>query len=478
MAKCRPPFQRPGATTDRCQLTTDHCQLTTDHQLQKLRPVTESSFQPSSTPATAERADPSLGTSPAAPSVTGFLRSYLTPAGKQALWNLAWLVAGTVVSQACGLIGVLLLTHALGPDQFGIYTFSMTLYGYLALVAAAGMGPVVIREVTRRPHDLRAITAVYIAVSFVASVLIAAATWLAVFWASPSPDERFLLGCIVLANLANCVQLLPFLDAHHRQSLLAMVTVVVDIVWLSAMLIGFAAGALTLRLAGGLVAVRIAASAAGSLAVYRLAIGPIGWRVRWREVTGLLASSWSLLITQLTATVPLTSGVLLVRWFHGDAAAGIMGLATLVLQTFLQLTIVAIRIVYPHITGPYGRERAFRRKLWAFFLGYTAGLFSIMILGVWILVTTLLPIGYAQAFPTSVILLFGGSLLSLAWLKARFLVANKREPILALVQFVGSTTFLVIAGSWTEPWSSWAIAIAFGSSAVLMLLTVFSIRER
>jgi O-antigen/teichoic acid export membrane protein len=434
--------------------------------------------QASTAHSAADGAVPTLGDqAPASPSVSAFLRSYLTPAGKQAIWNLGWLVAGTVVSQACGLIGVLLLTRALGPEQFGIYTFSMTLYGYLALAAAAGMGPVVIREVTRRPHDLRAITAAYIAVSLSASVLITAVTWLGVYMAAPSPDERFLLACIVLANLANCVQLLPFLDAHHRQSLLAMVTSVVDIGWLSAMLACFATGSLTLRLASVLIAVRIIALAAGSLAVYRLVIAPIDVRVRWREVSGLLASSWSLLITQLAATIPLTSGVLLVRWFHGEAAAGIMGLATLVLQTFLQLTVVAIRIVYPHITGPHGNEPTFRRKLWIFFLGYQFVLFAAIVLAVWGMVTWLLPTHYARVLQISLLILCGGIVQGTVWLYFQFMIAGGRELTVVLTQLISSALFLACALPAAYCWSVPGAAASFSLSAFFMLIILIASRQ-
>jgi len=106
-------------------------------------------------------------------STTGFLRSYLTPAGRLAAWNLGWLMAGTGVSQVCGFVVVLLLTRAFGPEKFGLYAFAMTLHGYMAIISAAGLGPVVIRELTRRPDDIDTIATSYPAISIGARMLMA-----------------------------------------------------------------------------------------------------------------------------------------------------------------------------------------------------------------------------------------------------------------------------------------------------------------
>jgi len=77
-------------------------------------------------------------------SLVSFGKSFFTPAGRQAAANFAWMLAGRIISQAC-LVGViLLLTQALGPELFGIFATALALQGYIVLLATAGMPAVCI----------------------------------------------------------------------------------------------------------------------------------------------------------------------------------------------------------------------------------------------------------------------------------------------------------------------------------------------
>lgn len=49
------------------------------------------------------------------------LRAHLTPAARLAAWNFFWTVLGRVVGQAAQVGVVLLLTHHLTQDQFGMF---------------------------------------------------------------------------------------------------------------------------------------------------------------------------------------------------------------------------------------------------------------------------------------------------------------------------------------------------------------------
>ncbi|MEJ5340402.1 MAG: hypothetical protein WHT09_02450 [Thermogutta sp.] len=50
-----------------------------------------------------------------------FVAANLTPAARLAAWNFFWMVLGRVVGQAARVGVVLLLTHHLTQDQFGMF---------------------------------------------------------------------------------------------------------------------------------------------------------------------------------------------------------------------------------------------------------------------------------------------------------------------------------------------------------------------
>jgi len=55
------------------------------------------------------------------------LRAHLTPAARLAAWNFFWMVLGRVVDQAAQVGVVLLLTHHLTQDQFGMFMTALGL---------------------------------------------------------------------------------------------------------------------------------------------------------------------------------------------------------------------------------------------------------------------------------------------------------------------------------------------------------------
>lgn len=122
------------------------------------------------------------------------LQSYLTPAGKQAAGNLAWMLAGRVISQVC-LVGViLLLTRALGPERFGIFATALALQGYIVLLATAGMPAVVVREAVRRPGEVAPIASTFLAVAWVVGLFVALMLSVTVLFKTISLEEKVVFG--------------------------------------------------------------------------------------------------------------------------------------------------------------------------------------------------------------------------------------------------------------------------------------------
>ena len=126
-------------------------------------------------------------------SLVSFGKSFFTAAGKQAAANFAWMLAGRIISQTC-LVGViLLLTRALGREQFGIFATALALQGYIVLLATAGMPAVVVREAVRRPDEVAQITSTFLAVAWTVGLLAALMLPVTVLFVNISPEEKLLL---------------------------------------------------------------------------------------------------------------------------------------------------------------------------------------------------------------------------------------------------------------------------------------------
>src|SRR5262249_11189193 len=83
----------------------------------------------------------------------GLLRSYWTPAGRQALWNLVGLAFCTAVSQGLGFLGLIVLTNGLGPEGYAVVALAASTGWYLGVLGGFGLPPLVVRDLALRPAE-------------------------------------------------------------------------------------------------------------------------------------------------------------------------------------------------------------------------------------------------------------------------------------------------------------------------------------
>lgn len=69
--------------------------------------------------------------------------------------SFAALFTGEVAARAFGLLGVLLLARRLGPSDFGIVSFALSLVGWFGLVVDSGTELLSVRDIAREPHRYR-----------------------------------------------------------------------------------------------------------------------------------------------------------------------------------------------------------------------------------------------------------------------------------------------------------------------------------
>src|SRR5688572_11382886 len=60
--------------------------------------------------------------------------------------NFAWLIADRAGRTAVNVVVGILVARHLGPDEFGVLSFSVTLIGLVAVVAGFGLEGVVVRD--------------------------------------------------------------------------------------------------------------------------------------------------------------------------------------------------------------------------------------------------------------------------------------------------------------------------------------------
>ncbi len=363
----------------------------------------------------------------------------------EAAGNLMGLLACTAVSQACGLGIVLLAARHLGQAGLGMFLFALTVTGYLALFGAAGAGQVLIREVAKdRGGTDRHVTAYLLVTGGVALAVTAlGGLVVALFGAG---EERALWGWLLAGNVAGSVSLLPLFDAQHRQARAAAVAACVDAATVAACAWLAWAGALTVPLAGVLMAGKWVLIFAGQLAVYHWTVRPLRWEREGADVWLFAWSGVKLAAAFALLVVPLNGGVVLVRILRTPEETAVIGLATQVAAVYFLLCWQAIRVAQPHIAGPHGEEAWFVRRLVLGLGGVFVGGGVAVVGGAAVLLWRVLPLYWGAITPT-VLLVLAAATASGGLVVAGYLLRQGRERLVVAGHVAGLGLYLTV-GFW------------------------------
>lgn len=383
------------------------------------------------------------------------IRPYLTTAGREALGNLIWMILWTGLSYGCGLAVIFTLTAALGPQQYGAYSAATILYSYLILVGSVGAGAVVVREAARPEEDSARILGAYFRLTTATSTAVALAAAGGAWLLFTAPDERLLLTLLAVGVPPLSVSAVPFFIAHHRQARSAGLTCLGEVLALLAILALDRGGALTLVAIGAIYAVKAWGVSVLLYLVYHLTVHPLRWSAPRGEARRMWHSAWPLVLAAVVNLVPLNAGIFFVRPAHGETAAAVYGIATMIATAYYMFAALALQILLPHILGPHGLERCFLRKLAVFAVAFF-GVMGLAFFGAgWLAIELVLPAAYRPAVVPMGLLLLGAANMLLASVVHQYLLRFHLERFVMAVQVAGCALYaggcLVLvpaAGDW------------------------------
>jgi O-antigen/teichoic acid export membrane protein len=401
----------------------------------------------------------------------GFVRAYDTPAGRQALRNLIGLGGCTAISQACGLGVLLVLANGLPPGEFGVYVFATNVLVYAVAVGGVGLVNVVVRDLNLRPEHSDATTTGFLVITAAGALIAGAVMAVAAEIAPVRSIERHMLLVVGAVAVPMCLNLAPLYDAHHRQALSAALGIPGDLLMLAGVASLQGAGLLTAPGAGLFLLGKHLLTAIAQATVYHRRVRPFRWVWDRGRTAALLRSGRFMVITGLVYMVPLHGGVILARLCRGEHDAGLYGLALHVGTAYLIVGTLVLRIVQPHIAGPYGLDRLFVRKLLAAIGGILLAAWLAGVGAAWALAYRLLDRAYAPAFGPMVVLLTTAAVAIATGVANLYLLRAHRERVLQAAYAGGAVVYVALA----LLFSGEALVVFAGVSLAVFLMVAVTI---
>ena len=121
----------------------------------------------------------------------------LSPNLQNILVNTAWLLADKVFAMATGLIVSIWVTRYLGPEQFGLYTYAISLISLLSPIAGMGIKTIAIRDLSRTPDRKDEILGTAFVIQLVGGIIVVPLTVAFAFLLEPHKQSVQLLVLII-----------------------------------------------------------------------------------------------------------------------------------------------------------------------------------------------------------------------------------------------------------------------------------------
>ncbi len=239
--------------------------------------------------------------------------------------NLVLLVMSRFVALALTLVQMAIIFRALDVEGRGVFGFSMQYTSLFTVFATLGIQRLLVRDIARDPTVGWTCVWTALLVVVTLSCLVMGAITLSALWIETSTVNRlsvvFAGGWVVLLWAWQR----PFeglLIAHERMDLVSLVNVVASVLKIGVVYLLMRVSATS---ASAHAAVFIATALSFALCV-GFAFRVAGWdrpRFQWRLALGQVRECYPFAVAMLCSLVYFKSDMSLLKFLHGDAAAGI-----------------------------------------------------------------------------------------------------------------------------------------------------------
>lgn len=263
--------------------------------------------------------------------------------------NTGWLFAEKILRLVSALFVGAYMARYLGPSQYGLLNYVLSLVAIPTVIAALGLDIVVIREIVRHPEKERAIMGTAFAlkaltVSIVFALLVSGA-WVL------GKDDSFVLTAVV--SLTLLLESLRVLEFYFMAKVMSRYVVISQMIALTAI---SAARIILIQLEAPLLwfawtyTLDIAIFFASLVFFYyRNGVRFHLWRFERGMVRTLLDFSWPMIFSSLAITVYMKIDQIMVRLILGDEANGFYGVAVRLSEMWNFIPVAICSSLFPAI---------------------------------------------------------------------------------------------------------------------------------
>ncbi len=384
--------------------------------------------------------------------------------GRRVVQNSGWLIAERLVRIGFVFLISVWTARYLGPSGFGTLAYALSLVTIVQTVGTMGMRSVVVAELAEDPKREAETTGTAVGLQLAASVISSVALLLLLWGLGGDHESMLLIAVLSLGLPLNAITVLELVFQAHLQSQHAFVArtaglVVasltrVGLLLLEAPLVGFAAaGAIELGLTGVAFAVIYQRTNGG---LFRL-------RYRWGVARRLVAKSWPLFVSALSAVAYLKIDQVMLQEMRGATEVGVYAVAARLSEIWYFIPTAIGSSLLPLLIARRADPAAYHESL-VRSLTVAAWLGIAMAAGITVIAEPLISILYTDAFSATVGILrvhvWSAPFVFMGAIVGRALVAENRMRVELVRNLAGAVVNIALNLVLIPPLGGMGAAIA------------------
>ncbi|MBD2773258.1 flippase [Iningainema tapete] len=294
----------------------------------------------------------------------------LSPDLRKIISNLGWLLADKILQMGLGLFVGIWVARYLGPEQFGIFNYAISLVGMFSPLVSMGLSSIVVRDIANDPSQRDETLGTTFTLHLLGGVLTLLLSVTSISLLEPNNNlTRWLVGIFAAGTLFQAFDTIDFWFQSQVQSryvvfsrqaaYILMCAVRVGLIQLHAPLLAFAWARL----------VELALSGVGMVIIYRARGNRLtSWKLNLQRAKDLLRESFPLILSGFAIyAYSKIDQIMLGSLLENKSQLGFYSVAVKLAEIFDFLPIIVASSILPKLAKLKEKGEDYMRKMQIYF---------------------------------------------------------------------------------------------------------------
>lgn len=320
--------------------------------------------------------------------------------------NFSWMMLESLIRIALGLIVSIYLTRFLGPQDYGILSYCLSLTGILSPFATLGIDAILLRNVIEDKTKEKILLQTARVLKLISSLSLSVITVLYLYLTGADSTVLFIIAVLMLGVTFNSLNVYKeYIISVNKMRFIAYASIIsllisnffrISFIFVGAKLIWFAVAVVSAQVIKVL-----------TLRIYYKKNSEIQEKYfSWIVAKKLLNDSWPLIFTSFTGIIFVYGDQIIIEYFYDFEKVGIYASAARLILFIVVIPSIISNMIYPKVIELYkiNRKEVFIKKMTRLYFYHF--IFAFLIISIFLLFgRTIILTLYGDVFIDSAIIL-------------------------------------------------------------------------